>query len=145
NGTNKVAALFLLDAERKAVSLCERDTSGVWQVIRNLSLPVTDFNSLQPVALGTSRVNSLAFLGLNVVAWMPFQGKVWEMTELDSYETPIRDGFLNDVVCGDLNRDGVKDLVFLETAKNHVDIVTFEPPRLLIPATRWRVFEERTF
>ncbi|MCL5097755.1 MAG: VCBS repeat-containing protein, partial [Candidatus Omnitrophica bacterium] len=43
------------------------------------------------------------------------------------------------------NQDGVKDLVFLETAKNHLDLVAYEPPRRLVPANRWRVFEERTF
>src|SRR5439155_25718737 len=52
NGTNAVASLFLLDAERKALTLCERDTAGVWQVVRNLPLPVSDFTGLQPIALG---------------------------------------------------------------------------------------------
>src|SRR5207248_3254418 len=36
NGTNPVASLFLLDAERKVLTLCERDKAGVWQVVRNL-------------------------------------------------------------------------------------------------------------
>ena len=48
---------------------------------------------------------------------MPLEGEVWELTELDGYETPIKDGHLNDVVSGDLNNDGRKDLVFLETAQ----------------------------
>lgn len=145
NGTNRIATLFLLDAERKVLTLCERDASGVWQTARNLPLPVSDFARLQAISLGESSPNSIALLGLNAVAWMAFQGQTWEFTELDSYETPIKDGYLNDVVSGDLNRDGVKDLVFLETAKNHLDLVTFEPPRHLVPANRWRVFEERTF
>ena len=72
-------------------------------------------------------------------------GRRLELKELDGYETPVKDGYLHDVVSGDLNQDGVKDLVFLETAKNYVDIVTFAPPRKLVPANRWRVFEERTF
>ena len=51
-GTNPIPALFLLDAERKALTLCERDAAGVWQVVRNLPLPVSEFNRLQPVAWG---------------------------------------------------------------------------------------------
>ncbi len=145
NGTNRIDSLFLLDAERKALTLCERDAAGVWQVVRNLPLPVSDFSSLQAVALGAKRPNSLAFMSLNSVAWMAFEGDVWELSELDGYETPIKDGYLNDVVSGDLNNDGRKDLVFLETAKNQLDIVTFEPPHQLVPASRWPVFEERTF
>ena len=145
NGTNRIASLFLLDAERKSLTLCERDPAGVWQLVRNLPLPVSDFSSLQAVALGTTQLNSIAFMSLNSVAWMAFAGEVWEFAELDGYETPIKDGYLNDVVSGDLNNDGRKDLVFLETAKNYLDLVTFEPPHQLVPASRWQVFEERTF
>ena len=145
NGTNRVKTIFLLDAERKALTLCERDSAGTWQVARSVSLPVSSFTSLAPIALGSTNLNSLAFLGLNEVATMAFSGKVWEFQELDGYETPIKDGHLMDVVSGDLNNDGRKELVFLETAKNYLDIVTFVPPHQLVSANRWQVFEERTF
>lgn len=145
NGTNHVASLFLLDAERKSLTLCERDAAGVWQVVRNLPLPVSDFTSLQALALGNRKPNSVGFFSLNSVAWMALRGEVWEFAELDGYETPVKDGYLNDIVSGDLNNDGRPDLVFLETAKNYIDIVVVEPPHRLVPANRWPVFEERTF
>ena len=144
-GTNPVPSLFLLDAERKALTLCERDAAGVWQVVRNVALPVSEFSTLQPVALGGTAANAVAFLGLNAVAWMPLGGEVWELTALDSYETPIKNGYLNDVVSGDLNNDGRKDLVFMETAKNYLDLVIFDANHKLVPGDRWQVFEQRTF
>ena len=145
NGTNATPSLFMLDAERKQLTLCERDSKGVWQVVRNLDLPVSDFASLQPVALGGTTPNTVGFFGLNNVAWMPLHGDVWQLTELDGYETPIKDGHLGDVTSGDLNNDGRKDLVFLETAKNYLDLVIFNSHHKLVPANRWQVFEERTF
>jgi len=167
NGTNAVPSLFLLDVERKALTLCERDRAGVWQVVRNLPLPVSEFTGLQPLALGgakqleqlngkkklnglnveegSSSVNAVGLLGMNAVAWLPLRGDVWELAELDGYETPIKDGRLNDVVSGDLNNDGRKDLVFLETARNYLDLVIFDAKHKLVPANRWQVFEERTF
>jgi hypothetical protein len=145
DGTNKIPALFLLDAERKALTLCERDAAGVWQVVRNVFLPVTDFVEMQSIGLKSTNANSIAFLGVNSIGWMKLSGKVWEFSELDSYETPIKDGHLNDVISGDLNNDKRKDLVFLEGARNYVDLVMFEPPHQLVPANRWPVFEERTF
>src|SRR5204863_5291833 len=33
NGTNATPSLFMLDAERKSLTLCERDSKGVWQVV----------------------------------------------------------------------------------------------------------------
>jgi hypothetical protein len=145
NGTNAVNSIFLLDAERKVLTLCERDNAGVWQVVRNISLPYTAFNSLQSINLGGATPNAVAFLGKDAVGWMQLDGNVWEFTELDSYETPIKDGHLNDVVSGDLDNDGRKDLVFLETFKNYLDVVIFDSNRKLVPANRWQVFEERTF
>jgi len=143
--TNSVSSLFLLDAEQKALTVCERDSSGVFQVTRNVPLPFSEFTSLQPIALGGSQPNAVALLGLNASAWLPLQGDTWELTELDGYETPIRDGHLTDVVSGDLDNDGRKDLVFLETARNYLDLVIFDAHHKLIPANRWQVFEERTF
>ena len=145
NGANAVPSLFLLDAERKELTLSERDKAGVWQVVRNLPLPVSDFTSLQSVGLGSTSNNSIALLGVNQVGTMATSGDVWELSELDSYETPIKDGHLTDVIAGDLSHTGRKDLVFLETAKNYLDLVAFLPPHKLVPANRWRVFEERTF
>jgi hypothetical protein len=145
DGEGRVAGLFLLDAERKLLTFCQRDGAGVWQVVRNVAIPVAEFAGLQVLALGGKRENAVAFMGTSGVAWLPLFGQVWRFVELDDYETPIRDGFLHDVVSGDLNNDGRKDLVFLETAKNYLDIVMFEPPHRLVPANRWQVFEERTF
>jgi hypothetical protein len=145
NPTNNASSLFLLDAERKALTLCERDPAGVWQVVRNLPLPVSEFTTLQPIALGGSTPNAVSFLGLNSAAFLPLDGQVWELSELDGYETPIKDGHLNDVVPGDLDSDGRKDLVFLETAKNYLDLVIFDAHHKLVPANRWQVFEEHTF
>jgi hypothetical protein len=145
NGTNPVASLFLLDADQKALTLCERDKAGVWQVVRNVSLPVSEFISLRSVGLGSTHQNSIALIGVNAIATMATSGSVWELSELDSYETTIKDGHLSDIVAGDLNNDGRKDLVFLETEKNYLDLVAFELPHKLVPANRWQVFEERTF
>jgi hypothetical protein len=142
NGTNAVPSLFLLDAEHKQLTLCERDAAGVWQVVKNLELPATAFTSLQTVALGGAAV---AFTGLNSVAWLPLGGEVWELAKLDDYDTPIKDGYLNDVVAGDLIGGGRKQLVFMETARNYLDLVRFSAQRKLVPGDRWQVFEQHTF
>jgi hypothetical protein len=145
NGTNTVPSLFLLDAERKQLTLSERDAAGVWQVVRNVELPVTDFGGLRSVALGGTNTQSVVFLGQNALAWLPLAGEVWTLDDLDGYDTPIKDGYLNDVVAGDLNNDGRKELIFMETTKNYLDLVLFGPDHKLTPADRWQVFEQHTF
>jgi len=145
SGKNGVPGMFLLDAEHRQLTLCERDATGVWRVSRNVELPVADFDRLQSVAVGGTNLQSVAFLGQNAAAWLPLGGDVWELTALDGYDTPIKDGYLNDVIAGDLNHTGRKDLVFLETAKNYLDLVVFDSHHKLAPANRWQVFEQHTF
>ena len=142
NGTNATPSLFLFDAEHRHLTLCERDAAGVWQVVKNLDLPVTAFTRLNPVTLGTPAV---ALTGAGAVAWLPLAGEVWEITKLDDYDTPIKDGYLNDVIAGDLTGSGRKQLVFMETARNYLDLVTFDRQRKLVPGDRWQVFEQHTF
>ena len=142
NGKNSVPSLFLLDAEHKQLTLSERDTNGVWQVVKNIDLPVTGFTDLKTVKLGGAGV---AFTGQNSVAWLPLGGSVWELTKLDDYDTPIKDGFLNDIIAGDLASSGRKQLIFMETAKNYLDLVTFDKNHKLVPGDRWQVFEQHTF
>ena len=142
NGTNAVPSLFLFDAEHKQLTLCERDAAGVWQVVKNLDLPSTDFSSIRGTTIGAPAV---AFTGQNTVAWLPLAGEVWQVTKLDDYDTPIKDGFLNDLVAGDLNGSGRKQIVFMETAKNYLDLVLFDTHRKLVPGDRWQVFEQHTF
>jgi hypothetical protein len=141
----KGAALFLLDAERKALTLAQRNAAGVWQAAKNIPLPVSAFAGVQPLALGGKQPNAVGFLGVNAVAWLPLTGDTWELAQLDTYETSIKDGYLHDVIPGDLNGDGRKDLVFLETARHYVDLVVFDAANHLAPANRWQVFEERSF
>lgn len=138
-------SLFLLDAEHKVLTLSERDDTGVWQVTRSLPLPVSDFSRLTGMTYGKTKKKCVALLGINALARISFQGRKWKLAELDDYESPIKNAYLHDVISGDLNNDGRKDLVFLETGKNYLDIVTFEKPHRLVPANRWQVFEQRSF
>lgn len=145
NGKKATPSIFLLDAQYQQLTLCERDTNGVWQIVRNISLPEADMNSIQSVRLGGTNVQSIAFLGQNSVAWMPLSGDDWNLVALDGYDTPIKDGYLNDVTTGDLDNDGRKELVFLETVRHYLDIVKFNSHHKLVPCERWQVFEEHTF
>lgn len=138
-------AIAMLDAERKWLTLSLKNEEGAWQVAKNIPLPATDFHTMLPIGVGARGFNAVGFLGQNTAAWLNLSGSVWTFAEKDGYETPIKDGYLRDVVSGDLNQSGRKDLVFIETGRSYLDIVSFQPPHTLAPAMRWQVFEERTF
>jgi hypothetical protein len=145
SGGTQTSRLFLLDAARRALTVCERSFTGVWEVARNFPLPVSEFDGVQMLPARGTNPPVLAFSGVNAVGLLALGGSVWAWEEMDSYETPIKQGQLRDVIAGDLNGDGCKDIVFLETARGYVDLVQFTQQHKLVPGNRWPVFEERTF
>ncbi len=142
NGKAATPSLFLFDAEHRQLTLCERDAAGVWQVVKNVDLPMTSFNSIQAAHIGAE---ALVFTGQSSVAWLPLAGETWQLLKLDDYDTSIKDGYLNDVIAGDLTGGGRKQLIFMETARNYLDLVQFDKNRKLVPGDRWQVFEQHTF
>lgn len=144
-GKDDRPSLFLYDAKYRQLTLCQRNQAGIWDVTRNLELPLGQYNRLGTVQLGEKAAPILAFEAPNYVSWMNLDGEVWVFQQKDGYETTIKDGWLMDVVAGDLNQDERKDLVFLEGAQNHIEIVQVDPPGELSLALSWKVFEKHSF
>ena len=62
-----------------------------------------------------------------------------------TYETQLTDGFLGSCIGADFDGDNVSELIFLETAKNNVEIVSLKGEQGAELIYRWPVFESRTF
>ena len=77
--------MFLMDAERKVLTLTQRDKSGVWKIVRNITLPVTDFTAMQAVSFGGDGPDTISLLGVNTVSWLSLHGQRWEL-DLDRFQ-----------------------------------------------------------
>lgn len=64
---------------------------------------------------------------------------------LASYESDNKDGQLYDLAPGDLNGNGRMDVLLLDPVDHNLEIVTFTGEGRIERATRWQVFEEKTF
>lgn len=137
-------AVFLFDSKFRQLTYCERNEAGVWQIVRNMEIPVEAIRELTPITLGGG-IPSVGAIGLNAVSWMALGGDVWHFEELAGYETAERNGRLLDMVTGDLNGDERRDVVFIEDLKHNIEIVEYDPVHGLKLALKWQVFEERTF
>ncbi|MDX1953640.1 MAG: VCBS repeat-containing protein [Verrucomicrobiota bacterium] len=138
---NEAPLLAMLDGDRKTVTISRKKEGGVFETVRSLSLPFVEFSELN---FFDGAAPTLFLNGPNAIGILPLHGKTWTLVERDGYETPIKDGFLHDVLSGDLNNDSVNELVFLETGRSYVDVVMMEKDAL-VPGNRWQVFQERTF
>lgn len=134
--------LYFLDSGRRQISRCERNDDGVWTVVGNRKLPVNDFVSL--VNVGMSEI-TLGLTGLNTVAWLETDDQAWAIEKVSDYESSVEQGRLLDIEVGDLNGDGQPNVLFLEGARNHLEIASLDDAGSLRSEVRWKVFEQKTF
>lgn len=61
-----------------------------------------------------------------------------------SYETKIKDGKYGRLTAGDINSDGIIDIIMVDYKRNYIEILTLDAGKP-IPATRFKVFEEKSY
>jgi hypothetical protein len=62
-----------------------------------------------------------------------------------SYETKIKDGVYGNMATGDINGDGLPDIVMVEYNRNHIEILALDSETKPIPAMRFKVFEQKSY
>jgi len=62
-----------------------------------------------------------------------------------SYETKIKDGVYGNFAVGDINSDGLADIIMVDYKRNHFEILAFDSEMKPIPAMRFKIFEEKSY
>jgi len=62
-----------------------------------------------------------------------------------SYETKIKDGIYGSFTAGDINSDDRTDIIMVEYRRNHIEILALDAGLKLIPAMRFKIFEEKSY
>ncbi|HRU06619.1 MAG TPA: VCBS repeat-containing protein, partial [Candidatus Brocadiia bacterium] len=66
--------------------------------------------------------------------------------EMVDYETNTPNGVLADVALGDLNGDGVPDIVLNETSRNTLEFLTYDAKAKALSARmKFQIFEKKIF
>ena len=61
------------------------------------------------------------------------------------YESSIEDAWLTRIAVGDVNSDGITDVLVIDTRERFIEILTFGPDDSLVRANKFRVFTEKQF
>jgi hypothetical protein len=133
----------LLDSQGNMLTILKRDESGVFQVAANFPVGTFTFEGLTAADLNGDGKEDLSILGRNRFGLVLAGGVDYELAEVHSFESPIKDAFLNDMAIGDLNGDGRPD-VALTDARNHmIEILSIDPEKGFQHQLKWKVFQKK--
>ncbi|MEN8150264.1 MAG: VCBS repeat-containing protein, partial [Planctomycetota bacterium] len=133
----------LLDSKGNMLTVLEKDASGVFQVAANFPLGTFTFEGLYAADLNGDGKDDLAVLGRSRFGVLIAGGTDWELREIHSFESPIKDAWLNDYTIADLNADGKPDLALVEARNSTIAIVSLSAEQGFKHRIKWRVFDKK--
>jgi hypothetical protein len=67
------------------------------------------------------------------------------LEQVFTYETKIKDGLYGNLTAGDINSDGVVDIILVDYKNNNIEILTFDAKQNPVSATKFKIFEEKGY
>ncbi len=115
------------------------------KVGERLRAPGFSFGRLIPGSFGGDGLESVLGVTGDGVALIRMRGHERRLEEVAVYRPEAEDRYEHDLEAGDLNGDGLTDVVVLDAGEAMCSILTFSENRKLHLATEWAVFESNLF
>lgn len=137
NGTKGQLQILGFSETEKTYQFQKSIDVGSWAIKKMLFAPLT----------GGSEKSILLFDGEKFALLKPPASTDFVPTFLQqfSYETKLKDGKYRNLAAGDINGDGRADLIMVEYKKHYMEILTFDDDLNILPAMRFKIFEEKSF
>ena len=139
-----VREIVLLDRSSKSLLFLSKK-DGVYRPDGTLSIGPINFQGLHVADLNGDGRDDLLIAGSDRFAVLQTGQKGLRLKTIASYESKRNEARLSDLAAGDVNGDGVTDVVFVDIGEQSMEIASFAGDKDLIPATHFRVFERKTF
>ena len=140
-GDSEVA---LLDRVSKSLLfLTPRD--GVYRQAGSLAIGSINFDGMHVADFDSDGRDDLLIAGTDRFAVLQTGGKGQRLKEIASYEPRRHEARLADLIAGDLNADGVPDVVFTDVAEHALDIASYVGDEDLLHAIDFKLFERKSY
>lgn len=136
--------IVLVDVGIKRLRLL-RSEDGLFQPWREIELGDFPFLGTRVADLDGDGKQDLLLFGKGRFAVLSATGGQTPLKELASFESKLERAFFADVVAGDLNNDGVADLVAVDVRGHRLELLAYDGETGLKSALSFQVFEEKSF
>jgi hypothetical protein len=143
DGTREVA---LLDRTSKSLLILEKpeDGGGSYRPVGTLPVGSLDFLGMHVGDFDGDGKDDLLIGGTDKFAVVLTGEGGRRLEQLASFATERQDGRLADLIAGDLNDDGVTDVLVTDTINHYIDILPFLDGKLALGLS-FQVFEQKSF
>ncbi|MBN2593325.1 MAG: VCBS repeat-containing protein [Sedimentisphaerales bacterium] len=144
-------SILLLDGQKGQLQILKAGSDKTYRVEKVLD--VGNFNSAAHMKmlfapLTGNDVESLLLFDSKQFAIVtpPTNNKFAQhMEQQFAYETKIKDGIYGNLAAGDINSDGLTDVIMVEYGRSHIEILTFDADEKPVPAMRFKILEEKSY
>ncbi len=141
--SDSVMRVVAYDRAGKNLLVAQRLSDGGLE--RKAPQPVGDFSSPRMAAFGAGEDATVVIADERRLLLLSPNQKPATLIEQDSWETKTKDAMLFDSVVGDVNHDGVRDVVLIDGRKASLEILTTAPGGDLVRALTFQVFQGKRF
>ncbi|MBN2314229.1 MAG: hypothetical protein JXM79_09890, partial [Sedimentisphaerales bacterium] len=144
-------AIFLLDGQKGWLQMLKTGEDKTYRIEKKLDVGkwsnVVHMKMLYAPLMGSDVSSLLLFDSGKFALITPPSGDaaVQRLDQQFSYETKIKDGLYGNLTAGDINNDGRTDIIMVEGAQNHIEILALDADTKPIPAMRFKIFEQKSY
>ena len=143
-------AILLLDGRRGQLQILRAGSDETYRVEKQLD--VGKWNSAAHLKmlfapLTGADINSLMLFDSEKFAIITPLGSgdaIEHLARQFSYETKIKDGRYGKLTAGDINSDGITDIIMVDYKRNYIEILTLDAGKP-VPAMRFKIFEQKSY
>jgi hypothetical protein len=143
NGDGKKEIVLLDRPSKSLLFLTLKD--GVYRPSDDLSVGSIAFDGMHVADFDSDGRDDLLIAGTDRFGVLQTGRKGQRLKPIASYESKRNEARLADLAAGDVNADGVPDVVFTDIAEQSLEIATYTGEEDLLPALTFKVFERKTF
>jgi hypothetical protein len=137
--------LVMYEQKNRELLVQRRREDGTYGVVQTMPVGTFDLTAMLALPFGPDDPPALLMADSSKLALLMPDTRAPTLVEQYSYETDTRDAYLADAVIGDLNHDGVRDVVAVDIRRAALEILTTAPSGALVKATRFQVFQGKRF
>ncbi len=144
-------AIFLLDGQKGRLQMLKAGDDKTYRIEKKVDIGrwsnVAHLKMLYAPLTGSGVKNLLLFDSGKFALVSPSStgDTVQHLDQEFSYETKIKDGLYGHLTAGDINNDGRTDIIMVERAQNHIEILALGADTKPIPAMRFKIFEQKSY